>query len=66
MSHTGTVKFYNEQKGYGFIKDDSTSQDVFVHISALNGARALETGEKVSFDIVDGKKGKAAANVKGI
>ena len=60
----GTVKWFNNQKGYGFICDEQ-GNDVFVHFSALNmdGFKVLEEGEKVTFDVVDGEKGPQAANV---
>ena len=61
---TGTVKFYNSQKGFGFIQPESGSKDVFVHISAVEraGMSTLNEGQKVSFDIVaDRKTGKSAA-----
>jgi len=60
----GTVKFFNSQKGYGFIAQDSGGPDVFVHISALEraGMRGLVEGQKVTFDIeTDRRSGKAAA-----
>jgi CspA family cold shock protein len=60
----GTVKFFNSQKGYGFIAQDSGGPDVFVHISALEraGIRGLVEGQKVIFDIeTDRRSGKAAA-----
>jgi CspA family cold shock protein len=59
----GTVKFYNDQKGYGFIQPDDGSKDVFVHASALEraGMRALTEGQKVSFDVQeDRRSGKLA------
>ena len=60
----GTVKWFNNQKGYGFISDES-GKDVFVHYSGLNmdGYKTLEEGAAVSFDIVDGEKGPQAVNV---
>ena len=60
----GTVKWFNNQKGYGFISDES-GKDVFVHYSGLNmdGYKPLEEGPAVSFDIVDGEKGPQAVNV---
>lgn len=65
---TGTVKWFNTQKGYGFIQPDNGGADVFVHISAVekSGLRALNEGQKVSYDTqIDPKKGKAAAvNIK--
>jgi CspA family cold shock protein len=55
---TGTVKFYNEQKGYGFIQPDDGSKDVFVHATALEraGMRALTEGQKVSFDVQEDRR----------
>lgn len=61
----GTVKFYNEQKGYGFIQPDDGSKDVFVHATALQraGLRSLSEGQKVSFDTAqDRRTGKIAVN----
>jgi CspA family cold shock protein len=61
---TGTVKWFNEQKGYGFVQPDNGSKDVFVHISAVEGAglRTLKEGQKVSFEIVTDKRtGKSSA-----
>ncbi len=60
---TGTVKFYNEQKGYGFIQPDDGSKDVFVHVSALKraGLEMLSEGQKVSFDTEEDRRtGKIA------
>ncbi|NVJ63770.1 MAG: cold shock domain-containing protein [Flavobacteriaceae bacterium] len=59
---TGTVKFFNESKGYGFITNDENGSDVFVHVTALNGIE-LKEGDKVSYDEEDGKKGTVAVNV---
>ena len=62
---TGTVKFYNEQKGYGFIQPDNGGKDVFVHATALEraGLRGLSEGQKVSFDTAeDRRSGKVAVN----
>ena len=61
---TGTVKWFNDQKGYGFVQSDDGSKDVFVHISALEGAglRSLKEGQKISFEIVTDKRtGKSSA-----
>jgi cold shock protein len=66
----GTVKWYNETKGYGFIQPDSGGKDVFVHASALEraGLRGLAEGQKVSYDVeADRRTGKeSAANLKAI
>jgi CspA family cold shock protein len=61
----GTVKWFNEAKGFGFIAQDN-GKDVFVHYSAINknGFKTLAEGERVRFEIVDGQKGPAAANVE--
>ena len=60
----GTVKWFNEQKGYGFIKQEN-GQDIFVHYSAINGAglKTLKEGDQVTFEVEKGKKGPAAVNV---
>jgi len=64
----GTVKWFNAQKGYGFITNESTGEDVFVHFSALNmdGFKELKDGEKVEFEVTEGAKGPQAANVTRI
>ncbi len=64
MATTGTVKWFNEQKGYGFIQSSEGGEDVFVHISAVekSGMRTLREGQKISFDLqMDPKKGKNSA-----
>lgn len=62
MRNTGTVKWFNATKGYGFISDDKNKKDVFVHISALEGAgiRNLQEGQRLSFEII-AKNGKESA-----
>ena len=61
---TGTVKWFNAEKGYGFITTDE-GNDVFAHFSQINkeGFKTLEEGEKVSFDVVEGAKGPQAENI---
>ena len=61
----GTVKWFNAEKGFGFIATDDNGPDVFVHYSAIQGAgfRSLEEGQAVEFEIVDGPKGPQAGNV---
>lgn len=60
---TGTVKWFNGQKGYGFIQPDDGSKDVFVHVSAVEsaGMRTLNEGQKLSFDLEQGRQGKTSA-----
>ena len=61
----GTVKWYNAQKGYGFITNESTGEDVFVHFSGIagEGYKSLEEGQNVTFDITEGNRGLQAVNV---
>ncbi|SMN12015.1 Cold shock protein CspA [uncultured Candidatus Thioglobus sp.] len=63
---TGTVKWFNEAKGFGFITPDDGSKDVFVHFSAIldDGFRTLNEGQKVSFNVEDGPKGPQAQSVE--
>ena len=58
----GTVKFFNNAKGFGFITPDDGGKDVFVHINGLNGL-SIDEGDKVSFDVEEGQKGLNAVNV---
>lgn len=60
---TGTVKFFNESKGYGFITNDDTGKDIFVHATALNGVE-LNEGDKVEYEEEEGRKGMVAAKVQ--
>ena len=62
---TGTVKWFNESKGFGFIAQDDGGADVFVHFSSIQGEgfKTLAEGQKVSFEIKDGPKGPQAENV---
>ena len=61
---SGTVKWFNDEKGFGFITPDDGSADLFVHQSAVPAGRALAEGTKVTFDAESGDKGPRAANVQ--
>lgn len=63
---TGTVKWFNEQKGYGFISPDDGGEDLFIHHSNINveGFRTLQEGQKVEFVAAQGRKGPEATNVR--
>jgi CspA family cold shock protein len=65
---TGTVKWFNDAKGYGFITPDDGSEDLFAHFSAIQmaGFKTLKEGMKVSFDVVQGPKGKQASNINKV
>jgi CspA family cold shock protein len=68
MSVTGTVKWFKNEKGFGFITRDDGEKDVFVHHSAIQdasgGFKSLNEGDKVEFDVIQGEKGPAAENVR--
>ena len=62
---TGTVKWFNDAKGFGYITPDAGGEDLFAHVSAIqgNGFKTLKEGQKVSFDVTTGPKGKQAGNI---
>jgi CspA family cold shock protein len=62
---TGTVKFFNEAKGFGFITDDTTKEDFFVHITGLNGGQ-IQQNDRVEFETQEGRKGVNAVNVRRV
>ncbi|MCJ7628482.1 MAG: cold-shock protein [Longimicrobiales bacterium] len=68
MRTTGIVKWFNDQKGFGFITRDDGEKDVFCHHNAIQGSgfKSLKEGQKVEFDVVQGQKGPAAENVMKI
>tara|TARA_B100001057_G_scaffold479004_1_gene550116 strand:- start:355 stop:558 length:204 start_codon:yes stop_codon:yes gene_type:complete len=63
---TGTVKWFNDSKGFGFITPEDGGDDLFAHFSAIedDGYKSLKEGEKVSFEVTDGPKGKQASNIQ--
>jgi cold shock protein len=63
---TGTVKWFNDAKGYGFITPEDGGEDLFAHFSAINmqGFKTLKEGQKVSFEVTQGPKGKQASNIQ--
>ena len=65
---TGTVKWFNSSKGFGFIAPDGGGEDVFAHFSAIQaqGFKTLAENQKVSFDVTSGPKGKQAANIRSL
>ncbi|MBL80218.1 MAG: cold-shock protein [Nitrosomonadaceae bacterium] len=65
---TGTVKWFNDAKGFGFVTPDDGGEDLFAHFSAINmsGFKTLTEGQKISFDVIQGEKGKQASNIQTI
>lgn len=63
---TGKVKFFNETKGFGFITPDDGGNDLFVHISAIEGGAQLQDSDKVEYEVGEGRKGPCAVSVKKI
>jgi len=65
---TGTVKWFNDAKGFGFITPDDGGEDLFAHFSSIqmNGFKTLKEGQKVAFEIIQGPKGKQALNITAV
>jgi cold shock protein len=63
---TGTVKWFNDAKGFGFVTPDDGSDDLFAHFSEINmsGFKTLKEGQKITFDVTQGQKGKQASNIQ--
>jgi len=68
MAQTGTVKFFNNEKGFGFIEQDGGGPDVFVHYSEIQGTgfKSLDEGQRVEFEVGQGQKGPQATGVRAI
>ena len=68
MAETGKIKWFNENKGYGFILQESDGKDIFVHYSDIDGDgfRTLSEGESVEYELIEGPKGYHAKNVKKV
>lgn len=65
---TGTVKWFNDAKGFGFITPDDGTGDLFAHFSAINmnGFKTLKEGQKIKFEVTQGPKGRQAANIQAV
>lgn len=68
MAPEGTVKWFDNKKGYGFIEQDESAEDVFVHYSAvtMDGFKTLQEGDRVAFEVSEGEKGLRAVNVQRV
>jgi CspA family cold shock protein len=66
MADTGTVKWFNQAKGYGFITPSSGGKDLFAHISEVQGGTVLKEGQQVEYEVTQGKKGPQASKIKGL
>ncbi len=64
MKQQGIVKFFNDARGFGFIKPDEGAQDIFFHISALNGMQSIDQDVRIAFEINENQRGKFAENIE--